>query len=364
MAEKAAGGVVASRAMQLLIGRSVRVLALAPVIIACASQAPAPAPAALPPPPPAAPAPAPDARPAAPPEEPADAIEQVLRPAELDPQADKYLAPEYAYFDPAAKPAAGTRVLVYLVGARNTPERGRAMGAWLARQGFAVVVPGYANDYDIRKLCEAPTTPDRDCHAKLRLEALEGVDHSPHIDISKPNSLQTRIVRMLDRLASEQPQAGWGRGLARGMPRWEELLVAGHSHGSSTAALIGKVRRVNRVVMLSGPFDNRGGAPADWLRRRTLTPPDRYFGLTHAAEEQHPGHLKNWKALAIDKLGPVAIVDGAAPPYGGSHQLVTKLVVTDGENNPHGMTAAGKASPRLPDGTYVLAPVWRYLFGL
>jgi hypothetical protein len=357
--------------MQFLIGRSVRALAALATATGCLLYGCASQPAAPPAPPPTpavvSPPPAPDARPAAAADEqPADGagIEHVLRPAELDPQADKYLAPEYAYFDPAAKPAAGTRVLVYLVGARNTPERGRAMGAWLARQGFAVVVPGYANDYDIRKLCEAPTTPDRDCHAKLRLEALEGVDHSPHIDISKPNSLQTRIVRMLDRLASEQPQAGWGRGLARGMPRWEELLVAGHSHGSSTAALIGKVRRVNRVVMLSGPFDNRGGAPADWLRRRTLTPPDRYFGLTHAAEEQHPGHLKNWKALAIDKLGPVVIVDGAAPPFGGSHQLVTRLVVTDGDNNPHGMTAAGKASPRLPDGTYVLAPVWRYLFGL
>jgi hypothetical protein len=28
------------------------------------------------------------------------------------------------------------------------------------------------------------------------------------------------------------------------------------------------------------------------------------------------------------------------------------------------MTTAGKASPRLPDGRYHFAPVWRYLFGL
>jgi hypothetical protein len=31
--------------------------------------------------------------------------------------------------------------------------------------------------------------------------------------------------------------------------------------------------------------------------------------------------------------------------------------------NPHGVTAAGAASPRTPDGHYQLEPVFRYLFG-
>jgi hypothetical protein len=32
--------------------------------------------------------------------------------------------------------------------------------------------------------------------------------------------------------------------------------------------------------------------------------------------------------------------------------------------NPHGMTTAGKASPRAADGGYHFTAVWRYLFGL
>jgi hypothetical protein len=344
--------------MKFVFGRKPLALWLLPTLaLGCASQSPPPPPSAPPPPPPSPP----DAAVAAPAEPAPSPTEHVLQPAELDPAADKYLAPQYAYFDPAAKPAG--RVLVYLVGKGNPPERGRAMGQWLGQQGFAVVVPGYANEYDIRELCEAPTVQDRDCHAKLRLEALEGVDHGPHIQVSRANSLQTRVVRMLDRLATEQPQVGWQRGLARGMPRWEELVVAGHSHGSSTAALIGKVRRVHRVVMLSGPFDNRGGEPAAWLTRRPLTPVERYFGFSHRAEEQHAGHLKNWTALGLAKLGKLVVVEGASPPFGNSHQLVTTRAPTEVESA-HGMTTAGKASPREPDGSYHFAPVWRYLFGL
>src|SRR5918911_850975 len=80
-----------------------------------------------------------------------------------------------------------------IAGENNKPDRGRTMGEFLAELGFPVVVPGYANDYDIRKLCMPADTPDPDCHGKLRLEALEGIDHSPHIAISPPDSLETRI---------------------------------------------------------------------------------------------------------------------------------------------------------------------------
>lgn len=283
-------------------------------------------------------------------------------PAEVDPDAVGYPAPQFAYLDANAKPLG--RLVVYLVGARNPPERGRAMGAWLAAQGFHVVVPGYANDYDIRKLCEGGEVQDADCHGKLRMEAFEGVDHSPHIAIARPDSIEIRAGRMLEWLSRTEAAGGWSRFHARGLPRWDQITVAGHSHGSSSAALIGKLRRVERVVMLSGPFDNRAGEPATWTRRRSLTPPNRLWGFSHTKEEQHPGHLKNWKALGV--LGALVDVEQtstSAPPFGRSHQLVTSLE-PKAEQSAHGMTTAGKSSPRSDDGQYRFTPVWRYLFGV
>jgi hypothetical protein len=338
--------------------RSISVSLCAGLIVAlgCAGKTPEPPP---PPPPPPAPPPPPPAAPPPAPEPPA-ASERSLVPAELDPAAAAYPAPQYAYLDAEAKPLG--RLVVYLVGARNPPERGRAMGAWLAAQGFHVLVPGYANDYDIRKLCEGVTPEsDPDCHGKLRQEAFEGVDHSPHIAIARADSLEARVGRMLERLAKTEPAAGWSKFAARALPRWEQITVAGHSHGSSSAAFIGKIRRVERVVMLSGPFDNRASEPATWTRRRSLTPPDRAWGFSHTKEEQHPGHLKNWKALGLP--GKLVDVEQVPPPFGQSHQLVTSLE-PKAEQSAHGMTTAGKSSPRSADGQYRFTPVWRYLFGL
>lgn len=288
-------------------------------------------------------------------------VERSLIPAELDPAADKYPAPQYAYLDVRAPRA--DKLVIYLIGANNTPERGRAMGAFLAGLGFPVVVPGYPNDYDIRKLCESPETPDRGCHGKLRFEAFLGKDMSPHIDITRPNSLEERVIKMLGALATRHPHEGWGQYLDRGQPRWPRVILAGHSHGASSSAIIGKIRNVSRVVMLSGPFDNRGGEPAPWLRQNSVTPLDRYWAFSHTREVQYPGHIKNWDALGLQAFGQLALVDDAAPPFGGSHQLATAVVPAT-DKGEHGTTTAGKASPLLPDGSYRFTAVWRHLFGI
>src|SRR2546421_666055 len=123
--------------------------------------------------------------------------------------------------------------------------------------------------------------PDEDCHGKVRLEAFEGRDHSPHIEVSRPNSAEERVLRMLIALGRAYPGEGWGAFVDGALPRWPDIVVSGHSHGASSAALIGKVRRVDRVVMLSGPFDNRAGAAAPWTARPGLTPLDRVYALTH-----------------------------------------------------------------------------------
>jgi hypothetical protein len=296
--------------------------------------------------------------PAGPPGPPQQMVEHLVRPEIADPAADRWLQDQYAYLGGGAPPA--HQLVVYLVGANNKPQSGRVMMKELARLGFAVLAPMYANDYPIRDLCEKPESdPDDDCHGKARLEAFEGQDASPHIEVSRPNSIEERVARMLAILQADFPAEGWGAFLDGGRPRWSDIVIAGHSHGASSAALVGKVRSVARVVMLSGPYDNRAGEPAPWIARPGQTPLARVYGLTHENEEQHAGHLKNWKAMGLDGLGAATFVDSSTPPYGQSHQLSTAVAA----KNPHGSTGAGPASPRRPDGVYQLDPVWRYLFG-
>jgi hypothetical protein len=285
-----------------------------------------------------------------------------VQPQALDPAADKYQAEEYAAFDEQV-PRRG--LVVYLVGANNKPQSGRPMMLELASLGFAVVVPAYANDYDIRAKCEKRAgDPDEDCHGKARLEAFEGKDHSPHIQISRANSIEARVVAMLRHLSTVAPTGGWASYLDGEQPKWPAIVVAGHSHGSSSAALIAKVREVKRAVILSGPFDNRDGDPAAWLKWPSVTPRERVFAFSHALEEQHRGHLANWEALGLGAYGPPVRMEesgaATAPDYGGSHELITAVA----GNNPHGMTAAGRVSPEVSAGRYRYEGAWKYLFGL
>jgi hypothetical protein len=287
-------------------------------------------------------------------------IEHVVRPEAIDPQADRWLQDEYALVDQAAPRA--NQLVVYLVGANNKPAGGLPMMRELARMGFHVLAPMYANDYDIRAICSPAKDPDEDCHGKIRLEAFEGVDHSPHLEVQPANSAEVRVARLLAHLQATSPAEGWGVYLDGDRPRWASIVIAGHSHGASSSGLIGTVRSVARVVMLSGPFDNRDGAPPPWTRRPPATPRDRYYVLSHTKEDQFSQHVKDWEAMGLGKLGPVTPVDDARPPFGSSHQLVTSLVPPPGKN-PHGVTAAGPASPQGSDGRYLLEPVFRYLFG-
>ena len=80
------------------------------------------------------------------------------------------------------------------------------------------------------------------------------------------------------------------------------------------------------------------------MREPRDTPSDRYDGFGH--EDDGPTFFVNWASLGLPGL--LTSVDGASPPYSGSHQLVTDAPVS----NPHGAVATNAAR---------YATVWRHL---
>jgi len=214
----------------------------------------------------------------------------------------------------------------------------------LAAMGFHVFMPCYVSDYGVANC--------GDDIGGCRLEAFEGVDHHPFIDIAPPDSVETRVARALQWLQAMHPGGDWRYYLDGESPRWDHIVVSGISHGASSSGLIGKHRDVARVVMLSGPLDS-GQA---WLTDPLLTPIDLYRGFTHTADQQHAGHLQSFEDLGV--LGAPTSVDGAAPPYGGSHRLLTAEPTGDG----HGSTQAGGSSPQDGGGAWVFLPVWQTMY--
>jgi len=170
-----------------------------------------------------------------------------------------------------------------------------------------------------------------------REEAIEGVDHTAVIDIPPADSLETRVVHMLEHLVAMNPAGDWGYFLDGARPRWSSIVISGISHGASSAGVVGMIRSVSRVVMLSGPLDSNQA----WLRGVPLTPIDRFYGFTHTADDQHAGHLAAFEAMGL--LGTPVDVDTVAAPYVGSHRLKSSLPTSDG----HGSTQAGGLRRRI-----------------
>ncbi|MEM9462812.1 MAG: hypothetical protein AAGF11_52210 [Myxococcota bacterium] len=261
---------------------------------------------------------------------------------EADPEATTHLATQLAHLDTQV-PIRG-RLVVFLHGAGTPSTCGsRAHGRMLAGRGFHVVSPCYASDYGVGNC--------GDDIGGCRLEAFEGVDHSPVIEITPPNSSERRVVRALQYLQAMHPGGDWQYYLDGELPRWDRIIITGSSHGASSSGVIGMHRLVDRVVMLSGPLDS-GQA---WLLGDPITPIERFWGFTHTGDGQHAGHLQAFEDLGLP--GGPAVVDGAMPPYRGSHRLVTSAPTDNG----HGSTTASGNSP-MDGEDWVFQPVWDAMY--
>lgn len=289
---------------------------------------------------------------------PAQLFSYQIAPLSLDPGVDQYLASHFVYAD--ARLTLRSQLVLHLAGKGGVPSGTNTMLKWAAAQGFRTIGLSYVNNYDIVGLCRGKPALE-DCHGRLRLEALEGIDRAPGISVSPANSIEKRLVLLLKNLQAREPRLRWDAYLNGNSVRWEKIIVSGHSHGASAAGRIAKARLVARAVMLSGPYDNLGDGsgpsytPATWVKAASVTPPAAYYGFTHESEDQHAQHLANWSAMNLS--GAPQRVDGLSFAAILSHRLTTK--VTTG--NPHGSTS-GYWVPTV-DGKLHFDETFKRLFG-
>jgi len=262
--------------------------------------------------------------------------------SDADPAATTKLGVQPAYLDTRVTPRG--LLVVYLHGAGTPTTCGStAHEQELASLGFHVLGPCYSSDYGIGNC--------GDDIEGCRLEAFDGVDHHAFIAITPPESIETRVAKGLVYLQGKNPKGDWKYYLDGDKPRWSKIVISGISHGASTAGVIGLHRLTDRVVMLSGPLDTNQA----WLKKTPLTPIARFFGFTHTADPQHPGHLAAFESLGL--IGKPTSIDGATPPFGGTHRLNTSAATTDG----HSSLQAGGTSPKMGK-DYIFKPTWEYLY--
>lgn len=226
--------------------------------------------------------------------------------------------------------------------------------------GLHVIQPHYARHWF--SLCCRDSPVGEECRGNIRLEAATGEDFSEEVTISKPDGMMERSHQLVRWLARENPEGHWEQFLAAdgsGL-RWEKVIVAGISHGSTTAARFAKHVKVSRVVAFSGPRDQY----QSWQALPSVTPRNRYFGFTHVLDGGWIGdhYCRSWELLGMGEFGPIVNVEQMDAPYGNTRRLVTDVDVGGDSKRAHGAVVPGRGALRDAEGGFGHREVWRYLF--
>ena len=226
----------------------------------------------------------------------------------------------------------------------------RELSEYLASLGLHLIQPHYANRWFSTVPKETHDTGE--CLGNIRLEAAIGEDHSPLVDIPKPDGLAARSFQFVKWLAKENPEGKWERFLneERTALLWEKIILSGSSHGSTTSARFAKYQKVARVVTFSGPRDQL----ESWQSLPSATPANRYFGFTHILDKGWTGnhYCRSWQMLGLAKFGPLVNVEKTKHPFGNSRRLITDFDVDGNANKAHGIV--------VRDGHW--KEVWKYLY--
>ena len=218
-------------------------------------------------------------------------------------------------------------------GTNNVPSSWTRLGREAARLGYHVIGLSYQNTVEVIGVCTG--SPDPDCSGNMRREILDGSDVSSHVAVTRANSIDNRLTKLLVYLDSLYPAERWSWFIEKdGTPKWSQIAVSGQSQGAGQAALIGKLRQVDRVVMFSGPPDLRVPGEVDAWVVIGQTPAAKYFAA---------------KSLLFDGRSTTDL----RPTLGCERP------------NPHQSTAKNNNTPltATPDSTPLLRDAWRYLLG-
>ncbi|MFH0907262.1 MAG: VCBS repeat-containing protein [bacterium] len=254
-------------------------------------------------------------------------------------------------------------LVLFLPGSDSAPHSYTNFIRTAAELGFHTVGLMYPNSPLINQDC-TNTPADCDCHGKARLEVLTGANVSPVVDVDRANSIENRLIKVLEHLQGLHPSENWTQFLDGQSIRWSNIIVAGHSQGAGHAGFIAKQFPVLRCAMFSdNDWCYSANQPANWLFQAGVTPVDRVFGFVHELDTLALSNqvVANWQAYGLTALGPILVAeDVGGPPYDGTHTLMTRLAPNStGPIAYHDAPATDRATP-VADNQYVLKPLWEF----
>ena len=272
---------------------------------------------------------------------------------------------QHLVFLPARGPRNG-RLFLYLASSRVPPAVSQIFEREAAAVGYRVIALSYPNTPGLASFC--PTAPNPNaCYDDVRRQIITGSPQTAFVSVNAANSIDNRLKKALEYLDAHYSDEGWSQFIDdEGNIKWKKIAVGGHSQGAGHAAMIAKLRLVDRVVLLSGVTDGVNSTAASWATAGE-TPADRVYALSHLRDAQFfPYYLANWGSLGLLDFGNPAVPEIGSPPFGGVHTFVTDILPATGNYTapaPHASTGVDFAVRLDSEGNPLLRAVWRYMLG-
>lgn len=285
-----------------------------------------------------------------------------VNPQLTDPQIDLALASHYLARNPAASQRG--QLMVFFPGTNGTPFNYRSFTNVAADMGFHALGLTYVNDQAVNEIC-GPTA-NLDCYGNVRLEIFDGTDRSALVNVNRPNSIENRLIKLLLYMQQTDAAGNWSQYLdANNQIRWDRIVVAGHSQGGGHAGIIGKNKRVVRVIMFAAmDFSGFRNSPANWILAPGITPNVDFYGFSHQQDESVNYTTLStliWPAYGMDAFGAPVNVESVAVPYNNTHSLNSNSANIPSGSNYHGAIVVDGRFPVDQSGDSIYDPVWRFL---
>ena len=276
--------------------------------------------------------------------------------SDTDPAITDILGAHMVVVGPTAR--RNGRLLVFYPGTRATADRYSLFLTRAAELGYLAISLAYDNRQSINfEIC--PRKPES-CYEEARLEILTGVESGydpPNVDPA--NSAFNRLAKLLVYLDARHPQEGWGAYLSAGTPRWERIVVAGHSQGGGHAAMTARLSETAGALLFGAT------EPRAWTSAPFATPADRFVALAHAREPNFAGIVRSWANIGIP--GVLTNMDETPPPFFGSNRLMTATEACAGDPTSwgyyHNCPVVDDFMAFGEDGRPVLQYVWDVMLG-
>jgi hypothetical protein len=277
-----------------------------------------------------------------------------VRPSQTDPRITTFDQPHVCWM-PHGDREDRHQLFLFLPGTGGKPKEHFAIGETAAGLGYHVIFLMYPDNLAAQIKCG--NSKDPEAHMKFRLAILRGGQLGPHRSISRPDSIENRLEKLLVWLARTRPSEGWGEFVNdRGGIAWKKIAVSGASQGGGHACVIAKYHEVARVLCFASPKDYSFyfKRPAKGFDSQSATPLDRYFTFNHVRDNgngcTHDQQMAILKQMGLTVLG-VVDADHAGPEFEHGHVLLTNVDVPG--NRFHGSVHSSQFA--------VCPKAWKYM---